>query len=435
MNIKVLMFIQKLLMPILSVLVRLAPNKFFPITHWDAPRGPYPVGVRDTQFVDDSRVDADADGQKRKLMARVWYPAHSVEGLERRRMYSDAECPTMQAGLKSAVGLTSFMVRRQGETLTWSYENAPLIECEAGSLPVLIFSHGFSGTVGQNTHLCERLASQGYLVISVAHTYSAAAVHFPDGSQAILASKIKNAFQGPKLLNSSMAVLKAETPADRKAARIDWSSAECVIELNKVWVDDTRVCLDKISQGECQPAVDDLAAAGDFSRVGAFGMSFGGSCSASVAQVDERIVAAINLDGGQADNQLLNTQIRVPLLMLHSSTMPLNGGGGFNDYYYEPHKNAGVSGRVSRADIEEASHMDFTDLALLGGPVRALMGLGSIDGHRMLNATADACQDFFDAHIKRQGDCSSEVVLNELVKKWPEIKPLDMSKVRELEVA
>src|SRR5205085_347111 len=50
-----------------------------------------------------------------------------------------------------------------------------------GKHPVVVFTHGYTGTFTDYTFLFEDLASRGYVVASVDHTYEATAVEFPDG--------------------------------------------------------------------------------------------------------------------------------------------------------------------------------------------------------------------------------------------------------------
>ena len=50
--------------------------------------------------------------------------------------------------------------------------------------PILLFSHGFNGFRNQNTFQVEELASQGYIVLSIDHTFDAAATVFPGGRTA-----------------------------------------------------------------------------------------------------------------------------------------------------------------------------------------------------------------------------------------------------------
>jgi len=50
-----------------------------------------------------------------------------------------------------------------------------------GPHPVVVFTHGYTGTFTDYTFLFEDLASRGYVVAAVDHTYEATAVEFLDG--------------------------------------------------------------------------------------------------------------------------------------------------------------------------------------------------------------------------------------------------------------
>jgi predicted dienelactone hydrolase len=50
-----------------------------------------------------------------------------------------------------------------------------------GTHPVVVFTHGYTGTFTDYTFLFEDLASRGYVVASLNHTFEATAVQFPDG--------------------------------------------------------------------------------------------------------------------------------------------------------------------------------------------------------------------------------------------------------------
>ena len=63
---------------------------------------------------------------------------------------------------------------------TNSVTNAPVAEAES-AYPVLIFSHGFGGLPELNTIQAEELASQGYVVVALNHTYDSIVNVFPDG--------------------------------------------------------------------------------------------------------------------------------------------------------------------------------------------------------------------------------------------------------------
>src|SRR5205085_11064719 len=51
----------------------------------------------------------------------------------------------------------------------------------SGVHPVIVASHGYTGTLTDYTFIFEELASRGYVIASVAHTYETTAVALPDG--------------------------------------------------------------------------------------------------------------------------------------------------------------------------------------------------------------------------------------------------------------
>ena len=63
---------------------------------------------------------------------------------------------------------------------TNSYRNA-MIAHRAQSYPVIIYSHSFNGLNTENSILFEQLASHGYVVLSIAHSYEAIVSISPDG--------------------------------------------------------------------------------------------------------------------------------------------------------------------------------------------------------------------------------------------------------------
>jgi dienelactone hydrolase len=65
-----------------------------------------------------------------------------------------------------------------GLVRTNSCQDVPITN---GVHPVVVFTHGYTGTFTDYTFLMEDLASRGYVVAAVDHTYEATAVEFPDG--------------------------------------------------------------------------------------------------------------------------------------------------------------------------------------------------------------------------------------------------------------
>ena len=81
-------FISGTLLALLAA-AAVVPLYLFPVTDLPQPSGQYAVGVKDFELADSSRLGVwrAAEDEPRRLLIRVWYPAQSVAGLERRRYF------------------------------------------------------------------------------------------------------------------------------------------------------------------------------------------------------------------------------------------------------------------------------------------------------------------------------------------------------------
>jgi len=127
------------------------------------------VGTRVLDLVDLSRIDPLATNRlNRELLVRFWYPASA----EQHCNLADYTSPRVWSYFAELTGLPLPAVT------TNSCLNAPVAD---GVHPVVLFTHGYTGTFTDYTFLVEDLASRGYIVVSIDHTYEATAVEFPDG--------------------------------------------------------------------------------------------------------------------------------------------------------------------------------------------------------------------------------------------------------------
>ena len=134
-----------------------------------SPTGSSQVGTRVVDLVDSTRDDPFlAEGTKRELPVRFWYPATASQSCELAAYTSPAVWSHFSE-------LAQFPLP---EVRTNSCVDAPMTE---GAHPVVVFNHGYTGTFTDYTFLVEDLASRGYVVASVDHTYEATAVELPHG--------------------------------------------------------------------------------------------------------------------------------------------------------------------------------------------------------------------------------------------------------------
>ncbi|GLW57973.1 alpha/beta hydrolase family protein [Kitasatospora phosalacinea] len=237
------------------------------------PSGPFAIGTTSLRISDDSRPDPWTAGRTRELMVSLWYPAvRSADGP--RAPYMTAAAGAHFGG-PDGIGAINYSVT-PGSTdwssiRTHARTDAPVLP--GGPRPVVLYSAGLGDPRTWGTALVEDLASRGYVVVTVDHTYEASEVAFPDGE---LATSVLPGMLGDPNLDIG-AVLRRSLDAR---------------------VADTRLVLDRLAcLGERPGLPVGLAAALDLDRIGMAGHSAGGFTALQAMHDDPRIAAAIDLDG------------------------------------------------------------------------------------------------------------------------------------------
>jgi len=393
----------------------------FPVSPLPRPSGPHPVGVRSFEVDDASRTGVllAKPGEPRKLLVRVWYPARDVAGREPAPYFSEKEADTTAEGLGSAVGFPPFFTFVKHVT-TNSYPDAPLMEGPS-RLPVVFYSHGYTSFLSQNTALMEHLASHGYIVFSVQHTYDSAPTVFPSGEVApadpALAKEGKTTTDAEKAADAAQrqaitgATLDARLEGYLRLRELALAgTSDRLLKSGEIWAADRIFVHDQLQRGAVPPAIREIAAAGDLTRVGEMGMSFGGATSGTVCMRDRRCAAGINLDGGDRPFQAFAADVPVPFLMFHSDLGRLYGALGvktppdklrsFNEFSYESFANAGSRRDIYRMTVKGAEHLGLSDFTLfMRRPARDSV-FGVTPTKVMIGAQNDFVLGFFDRHLR-----------------------------------
>jgi predicted dienelactone hydrolase len=153
-----------------------APAGPGPTPYLPEPTGPCPVGTTSLHLIDSSRPDPWAAGvNARELMVSLWYPAAPSDG--RRARYMTPAESGLQLTSRGITGVPPDM-------LSTVRTNAAVGATPAGhqrSHPLVVLSPGFTHPRSALTVLAEDLASHGYVVAGIDHTYESHATAFPDG--------------------------------------------------------------------------------------------------------------------------------------------------------------------------------------------------------------------------------------------------------------
>ncbi len=400
----------------LGALVPVAAIVLFPVWPLPKPSGEHAVGVRTFELVDATRLGvlmAKPD-QPRRLLVRVWYPAQSAGG-EPVPYFSEAETRSTATSLGAFVGFPEFFTYVR-HVKTNAYADAPLLD-GAKDLPTVFYSHGYTSFLNQNTVLMEELASHGYVVFSIQHTYDSSATVFPDGMvEPMDPALLEMAEETEDARPSQADALGGSDPDKRLEGALVFQEYSVRVgdritaKSTPAWVAD-RLFLHDTLQDAPPASVADIAAASNLRRVGEMGMSFGGAISGEICMIDPRCAAGVNLDGGNFPFTAFNLDVPAPFLMFHSDMGAMYKSmerdvpagttpRGFNEFSYERIGEAGQRDDIYRVQLKGALHLGLSDFSLfVESPVRDPL-FGSAPSNIIIGAQNDFVRGFFDKHLR-----------------------------------
>lgn len=371
--------------------IAVALPALFPVFRLPNPTGPYAVGTTSLVFTDDSRPEIFTPDpeDKRLVYVQVWYPAQPIADSARARLWIEPDkiTPVVIQGL---FGLPGFLLDHLALIESSSYLDAPLAE-QATGYPVLVFSHGYyPGFFAQNMVQMEELASHGYVVFSIGHAYESTMV-FDAKGQAILASETQThaseyGFEVVKIYEQLLSTTGAEQV---QAARAFLDASPIQQQSIPIWTQDTQFVFTQIEQMNHGQVVSPFAGYLDTSRIGVFGMSFGGATAFQVCAIDSRCKAALNMDGFQYGT-LLNDSLKAPFMMMYSQA-----NNGINDWALDDSPQSGY-----RLVVKGTTHENYTDFNLVSPILQMLGGLGTIDPWQMERIMNAYILAFFDQTLK-----------------------------------
>ncbi|MFJ9692620.1 alpha/beta hydrolase family protein [Kitasatospora sp. NPDC101183] len=338
-----------------------------------APDGPYPVGTVALHLADTARPDPWVPSRPcRELMISVWYPARGGAG----RPAAPWMPPAAAERYLASLGLPPGRVRLGS---SHGREGAP-VGGPPGPLPVVLYSPGADASRSFGTGVAEDLAGHGFLVVTVDHTYDAAAVAFPGG--------------------------RVET--NPLGGVVDYAKALAVRTA------DIRFVLDRLAvlgagghPGVCRtPLPAGLRGAPDLRRVGMLGHSLGGAATASAMLADGRIGVGMSLDGGAA-GPVVDAGLDRPFLVVDTP-----GKGGMDNNPALRAFWSHLRGWRLHLTLRGAAHHSFGDDVLILPLLAPLLGrsasdleedVGTIPGRRAQAFQRAYPRAFFDLHLRGRG--------------------------------
>ncbi|MFH5230780.1 alpha/beta hydrolase family protein [Antrihabitans spumae] len=342
--------------------------------------GPYPTACQDywatITGVTDLVKPAAGD---RKYAITAWYPTTATSG-RRARYLTETSNDTAMATANAAVysGLSSTLIPPMAAKLVNSYLNAP-IRTDLGQMPVLIFSPGRVVAREMGSALCEEMASHGYIVLALGHTYEAPSVEFPSS------------------LEGNITYTNTTTEYNNMMRQRIADARHLLANLSTL-----------LGNGIYQQM--------DLANIGAFGHSYGGYLAGELAYVEPTLIkAAMNHDGSPGrtgnDNFAATNGFAAPYFFLSTDD------NSRSDPHWAPMK-ALLTGDVYDVKANGTRHYSFMDTCTLVPAGSKALYCGSVTPVRGIEIGRAYTLAFFNHYLKG----TTETLLAGASGSFPEIQ-------------
>lgn len=245
-------------------------------TFLPAPTGPYQVGRTARHWVDEAREEifTDDPDDQRELVVRIWYPADGDANAAPAPYVEDFTGATGEDAIRAWLSflnpdapIVTWLVERMGQWAAHAIADAPIADTQT-NYPVLIFSPGFRSLPEQYTAQIEELASHGYVVVGISHTYISGVSVFPEGTIV-------------------------------PAHNFDFRSPQQFERVLNTSAQDILFVIDQVELLNADDATGQFNGRLDLEHIGVFGHSLGGGAAVLAGANDDRIQTLVIEDGAQ----------------------------------------------------------------------------------------------------------------------------------------
>ena len=335
-----------------------------PVFTLPKPTGPYAIASKTLYLKDSSRMeDITADpNDLRELMIDVWYPASATAGDP--KPYFE---PTERKGFAAKYGLPAGSFRYLSSVETHVYEEATP---EEGAFPVLIFSPGYyTPTSGYHSVLSE-IASHGFVIFSINHSYETMGSRFPDGREIFFDQGYADRYSWSEAMGEAVKQFENSTENEKYEAVkvVNTVNQGALLNVNR-WSADISAVIDAMEGWNRNPEFI-LAGQLKLDQIGAFGHSRGGASALEASLDDPRIKVSANLDGAQWGS-VINSKLDKPTAVFSSASSLLYE---VNHYIYHEAKGPNFYDVV----VAGTGHSSFSDIPYMVG-LTQLNEAGPID--------------------------------------------------------
>ncbi|MCB2295175.1 acetylxylan esterase [Clostridium algoriphilum] len=302
---------------------------------------------------------------------------------------------------KVATAIYTYTDENRIETYTDTGENRKLNvefwypEDYDGTYPLVVFSHGSFGIKSSNESLYNELASHGYVVCSIDHTYQCLSTTDVDGNK----TSIDKGFM--------QEIFTQDAHSEKQ---------KCY-ELYQKWMGirtgDINFVIDYILAEAEKNDADTVYKLVDTAKIGVMGHSLGGSAALGIGRMRDDISAVIALESpfmcdieGVKDDEFvfLDEVYPAPVLNVYSD----NSWSHLSEWAQYAENYAMLSNTKATAFnvyISGVGHLTLTDLALTSPFLTRFLNRrkSTTDTDYCLKTISKVCLEFFDCYLK--GEC------------------------------
>ena len=349
------------------------------------PSGSYTVGMSEWQIeTHRDEIYTLQPDDKRKLHIKIWYPTDDWQTLPKGAYkpkpqladYTSKDMALVHATRISQYGPLGFLQQPLTKALQnaklHAYAGVPVLN-HKDKYPILLFSHGHRAHIDFSNTTLQDLASHGYIVIGINHSYEVPHSVFPDGTALIRtdislsnepSESLKSLSRYQQTLTQNYQIISEivnnESFADHQN---EFATAfQKIIETPQGFSRDLPIRVaDLFSVVEFlqmpQQLQSPLVQAMDFKRLAAFGMSFGGPTATEFCRLYTHCKAMANIDGTTWGEKWQQVQ-DVPMLWIAST-------GSQNSRLDRPYLMQRWQAAHGQVLIPGVGHQGFTDLPFL----------------------------------------------------------------------